>query len=466
MPRSLNQTENKLTHFILETTWNSLPEVVKERALICLIDNLMAALAGTLTKGASISADLACKLFPGDEGTLFCSGRRVSALGAAFANGVAANALDIDDCGLYTWGHPGAQAFSAALAVSEQVHASGAAMLAAMVVGYEVMFRTARCWYDNDPLLRGCGSWGSPGCAAIAANLKKLSKIQTMNALGIADFHSPSLPLMRSVEEPAMDKHGIGLGPLTGLMSAELAAQGFIGITSILAREKYRGWVEDIGDEFVLPYGITWKDFCCCAWAHPALYGVKRIQSEEKFSAEKISRIVVEVYEEATRLGVKLPETTEQAQFNLAWPIAVLLVDGQVGPRQVLEPRLSDQRVRNLAAKVEMRISDEFTRLYENMERGDPEGTEAARVTIELSDGRRLESGFSENPPYRRQRWDRGRMEKKFSWLLQDFVPKPTIEKLIKLVWSFDELGDVAELMETVKSLQLPGHGTNNPKRT
>ena len=148
--------------------------------------------------------------------------------------------------------------------------------------------------------------------------------------------------------------------------------------------------MEDIGEEYILPYGISWKDFCCCAWAHPALYGVKKIQAQSKFSSDEVSRIVVEVYEEASHLGVNLPETTEQAQFNLAWPLAVLMIEGEVGIKQILESRLSDERVRNLAAKVELRISEELTRLYENSERGDPEGTEAARVTIELADGRRL----------------------------------------------------------------------------
>jgi 2-methylcitrate dehydratase PrpD len=461
MAKQISQAEDKLVRFILETTWDSLPKTVQERALICLLDNLMATLAGTMTKSAGIAARYALELFPGEEATLFCTGRRASALGAAFANGVAANALDIDDCGLYTWGHPGAQVFPTALAVSEKLKASGAVMLAATVVGYEVMFRTGRCWYHNDPLLRGCGSWGSTGCAAIAANLYRLSKTQTLNALGIAEFHSPSLPLMRSVDEPAMDKHGIGLGTFTGVMSAELAARGFTGMTSILGNEKYREWVEDIGEEYILPYGISWKDFCCCAWAHPALYGVKKIQAQSKFSSDEVSRIVVEVYEEASHLGVNLPETTEQAQFNLAWPLAVLMIDGEVGIKQILESRLSDERVRNLAAKVELRISEELTRLYENSERGDPEGTEAARVTIELADGRRLESGFSENPPYRRQQWDPVRMEKKFRWLLNGFVPDSAIEELIKTVWTFDQLDNVGVFGEFIRSLGLPGNGTS-----
>ena len=137
------------------------------------------------------------------------------------------------------------------------------------------------------------------------------------------------------------------------------------------------------------------------------------------------------------------------------------MIDGDVGIKQILESRLSDERVRNLAAKVELRISEELTRLYENSERGDPEGTEAARVTIELADGRRLESGFSENPPYRRQQWDPVRMEKKFRWLLNGFVPDSAIEELIKTVWTFDQLDNVGVFGEFIRSLGLPGNGTS-----
>jgi hypothetical protein len=45
---------------------------------------------------------------------------------------------------------------------------------------------------------------------------------------------------MRSVDEPTMVKHGIGLGAFTGLLSAKLVARSFTGIQSILGREKHR----------------------------------------------------------------------------------------------------------------------------------------------------------------------------------------------------------------------------------
>lgn len=453
---SLSYAEANLTRFIQKSTWEDLPPEVQERARVCMLDNLGSALAGIQAKVSRIAAETAQALFPGECATLIYSGHKVSALGAAFANGVAANAVDIDDSGMYTWGHPGAQVLAAALALCEVRNASGAEMMAASVVGYEVMFRAARCWYDSNSFMRCCGSWGSTGCAALAAHIMELPPEQILNALGIAEFDSPYLPLMKSVDEPTMVKHGIGLGALTGLMSADLASRGFTGTSSLFSEARYRSWVGDIGENFILPRGIAWKDFSCCAWSHPALLAIQRLLAEKKFSDPEISRIIVEVYEAASYLGVRLPETTEQAQFNLAWPIAALIVDGEVGPKQVLEPRLSDERIRVIAAKVELVVSDELTRLYQLCEVGDPEGRDAARVTVELRNGQRMESGLVYIPTYAEQNWDRNRMERKFRWLLEGLFPKLAISQLIELIWNLDQLKDVSELTNLISNHLSP----------
>jgi len=450
---SLSYAEANLTHFIQKITWDDLPPEVQERARVCMMDNLGSALAGVQARASRIAAETAQALFPGDQSTLIYSGRKVSALGAAFANGVAANAVDIDDSGMYTWGHPGAQVLAAALALCESRNTSGAEMMAASVVGYEVMFRAARFWYDSNSFMRCCGSWGSTGCAALAAHVMKLPPEQIMNALGIAEFDSPYLPLMKSVDEPTMVKHGIGLGALTGLMSADLASRGFTGTSSLFSEERYNSWVGDIGENFILPRGIAWKDFACCAWSHPALLAIQRLLAEKKYVEQEVSKIIVEVYEAALHLGTRLPETTEQAQFNLAWPIAALIVDGEVGPKQVLEPRLSDERMRAIAAKVELVVSDELTRLYQLCEVGDPEGRDAARVTIELMNGQKIESGLAHIPIYAEQAWDRDRVERKFRWLLEDSFHESAINQLVEIIWNFDKLRDVSKLTSLISAL-------------
>ncbi len=46
------------------------------------------------------------------------------------------------------------------------------------------------------------------------------------------------------------------------------------------------------------------------------------------------------------------PRDTDDAQYNIAFPIAAALIDGEVGPRQVFPPRLFDADILELVDKV------------------------------------------------------------------------------------------------------------------
>ena len=436
--------------FVATTTWGDLPAAVQERARLCLLDDLGALLAGLAAPIASISAGVARRAWGGDEATIVVDGARASVAGAAFANASAANGTDIDDCALYTWGHPGAQLFPAALAVAECGALPGAELLAGMVVGYEVAFRAGRCMHDAEAYYRSCGSWGSLACAAAAANLLKLSEAEVHHALGIAEYHAPDAPMMRDIDAPAMVKHACGWGAMTGVAAAQLAAAGFTGIPSILAEPRYAAWVDDLGSTYLITSGMMWKQYSCCAWAHPALHALQTLRAREPFAAADVRRIVVTGYRDAVRLGVRLPVTTEEAQFNMAWPLAAWLVDGEVSPAQVLEPRLGDPQVRGLAALVEVRESQEFTRLYDLSEADDPEGAEVAQVEVQLADGRHLDSGPVPSETYDAGGWSRARMEVKFRWLATPVMPVAQVDRLVDMIWGFDDVADTRELIRLV----------------
>jgi 2-methylcitrate dehydratase PrpD len=185
--------------------------------------------------------------------------------------------------------------------------------------------------------------------------------------------------------------------------------------------------------------------------------------NEGSIVPKEIKRIYVEVYEAASHLGVDLPETTEEAQFNLAWPIAALIVDGEVGPNQVLEPRLIAEEIRTIASRIELSISDELTKWYELAEVGHNDGKDAAFISIELIDGTIHDAGLSIAPTYSDQIWGRSEMENKFRWLLDPIIPEPELSDLVAMIWSFDQLDDIAELMNLISGLKL---GIDNPVLT
>jgi len=445
--------------FIMETTWNELPEAVKRKARMCLMDDLSATISGAQTRVSRIATEFATTRMSGEEATVVLHGKKAGTAGAAFANASAANGLDTDDSARYAYGHAGAQVFPTALAVAEARGLSGSDLLSALVVGYEVAHRMGRCWHDHHRIFQACGSWGSVACAAVAAHLLKLDAEQTKNALGIAEYHAPNLPMMRDIAHPAMVKHGIGWAALTGITAAELASLGFTGIPTLFSFEVYREWIADIGRHYVMVDGVAWKakDYACCGWAHAAVEGSKKLLDEHRIDPQLIDRIIVETFKESAALGTRLPTTTEQAQFNLAWPVAAMLVDGEIGPAQTLEHRLQDETIRSLAAKVEIRESEELNELCRLFSIGDPRGRFASSVTLILGDGRKLESGLvAGGLVFPQPGWNEQTMEKKFHWLVDPLLGGPRADRLVEMVWGLDKQAGVTEFIRTTLAEPAP----------
>jgi len=449
-------------HFIAEARWEDLPAAVQRKARMCFADSLGATFAGTLTRVGRISAGYAVEAWSGDQATVLrhepgrgLSGLRASMAGAAFANANAANGLDLDDSARYAYGHAGAQIIPAALAVAEALDRTGAELLTALVVGYEVAHRIGRCWHASRDVYQACGSWGSVACAAVAAHLMRLPPAQAGHALGIAEYHAGNLPMMRDVDDPSMVKHGIGWGALTGVTAAGLAARGYTGIPTLLAFPEYQAWAADIGQNYLMVEGVAWKParYACCGWAHAGVEGARRLVEEHRINLADIARITVAGSKSTVRLGTRLPDTTEEAQFNQAWPLAAMLVDGEIGPAQMLEARLTDPQIRTLAAKVEVFEDAEMERLCRLFEQGDPAGRFASTVTITLHNRREFYSGLVDGGlRFPQPGWDEARMEDKFRWAAGFVLDQPSIDALAQRLWRFEMTPSVRELFGVLES--------------
>jgi len=445
--------------FVANTRYETLPPEVQRKAKLCLLDNLGATLSGTLTAISDITAAYAAQAWKGDEATILLRGLHTTAAGAAFANGYAANGLDIDDIGRWTRGHPGAQLFPTALAVAEKLDASGAEMLAALVVGYEVAIRAARCWHHHhDPFYQCCGSWGSVANAAVAARLMGLGCDQIKHALGIAEYHAPNLPMMRDIDHPTMVKHGIGWGAMNGVVSAELAVRGFTGIPSLLGFPEYLGWISTIGHEYLTLSAITFKRYAACGWGHPSLAAAQKVMRDNAIAVADIAHIRVEGFHETTRLWVRHPRTEEEAQFSVAWPLAALLIDGEIGPEQMLPQRYGDPEILALADKVELVESSQIDALYRPVFDGadDPDACAAAAVEITLNSGTRYNSGIVRGEEGPGSFWSEEEVERKFRRFTGYVLEQERIDKLVAMVWDCDSLPSVRQLTALVASATDP----------
>jgi 2-methylcitrate dehydratase PrpD len=301
-------------------------------------------------------------------------------------------------------------------------------------------------------------------CAATAANLMGLDSATITQALGIAEYHAPNLPMERDLLDPAMVKHGHGWAAMTGIVAAELAARGFTGIPGLLGFKEYQGWVATLGDEYTMVDGVDFKQHCSCGWGHMAIAAVQKLQREHDWNVEEIASIRVEGHHWTAVLHTAHPTTTEEAQFSVKWPLAAYLVDGEVGPDQILESRFGDASINALVDKIELVESEELDVLYRPSFEGGDDGSSASasRVTIRLEDGRVLDSGPVSDACRIEARGDEERLEQKFRWLTGHVLEEDRIDPLLEMLWHFDTVQDVRELTSMMDRKQ-PGSESDFP---
>jgi 2-methylcitrate dehydratase PrpD len=266
---------------------------------------------------------------------------------------------------------------------------------------------------------------------------------QIKHALGIAEYHAPNAPMMRDIASPSMSKHAIGWGALNGVISAELAGRGFTGIPSILGFDEYRDWILDIGEHYWMTNWVFYKDWCSCAWGHAACQAAWGLVKGNCIPVEGIAHLKVRTFEEAILLYQDYPTTTEQAQFSLKWPLACLLLDGEIGPDQILENRFGDPRVRALFDKIELVLDPEIEQMYNETQEMDLRMHSAVEIT--LADGKTFDSGIVERGA---DRFDRAALERKFRWLAGFVLDSAKVEKTLEMLEQVERLESVRELTQ------------------
>ena len=169
---------------------SDLPADVVTVAEHCVLDWFGCAVAGSREPLAKILFDE----FGNRQGPCGVVGAnlRVDAPTAALLNGAIGHALDYDDTGLGVGCHSTAPVLPAILAVSEEIGATGADMIAALVAGVEIQGRI-HLSMGTDHYTRGwhtTATYGTFGATAAVAHLLKLDEEAYWSAMGLAASHA------------------------------------------------------------------------------------------------------------------------------------------------------------------------------------------------------------------------------------------------------------------------------------
>ena len=386
--------------FLHDTTFADLPPEVRHQTARCILDLCGAVVAGRHTPLSAIVRDHAASVYGGDQATLLLDGRRVSAPGAALATGMGIDAFDIHDSHRESLGHAGVHLFAALLAVAELRATRGVPLptgeefVTAMAVGYDLACRAGEALHGTVSDYHTSGAWGAVSAAGLYARLMGFDRQTTREALGIAEYHGPRSQMMRCIDHPTMVKDGSGWGAMTGVQAGMLAEAGFTGAPALTVESRdAAGWWSDLGRRWsVMDQGF--KAHGSCWWSQPPIEAVLALTREHDLRSYEVRHIRIETFAKAVHLDHPDPETTEQAQYSVPFPVAAALVksaggvldDGWygLGPAELLEASLHDPETRRLAAAVELVEAPELTAAFPKRF--------LARATLSTVDGRTFTS--------------------------------------------------------------------------
>lgn len=392
----------RLSEYATGLTEAEIPAPVLRRAKDCLIDTVAASIFGHDFAWSQIVLRQARRRGPGGARILGEPASGVPAEAAALANGVLAHASELDCLRQPGAGvHPGAVLVPAALAVAQEVGASGRDLLTALVAGTEVLCRIGKATRHSveERGFHAPGLTGPFGAAVTAGRLLGLSPGQMAHALGIAgSLAGGLLEFAKSGEGGMVKRLHLGRAAESGVIAAQLAAEGFTGPPTVLEGEFgfLRAYcaIEDptpLTDGLGHAYEtltICLKRYPCHITAHTPVAAIQALQASEDVVATEIDTITVLGSRRAATLhGRQDPQDLVMAQYSIPFCVAVALLHDPDDPASFGQASLDDPPTLALCRRVS--VVD-----------GGAQGW-ASTVRIAMKDGRVLErrqDGFPGTP--------------------------------------------------------------------
>jgi 2-methylcitrate dehydratase PrpD len=339
----------------------------------------------------------------GSSHVLF-SAERLNPQHATFLNVAFGSSFDADDTHVGAMLHPGVAVWSAALAVGEHVGASGPQVLAAVAVGYETIIRIGLSMQPGH-FRRGFQSTGTCDVFGTAAAAGRLlfrgedAERRIQDAIGLAGSY-PSGVAQFYYSGSSGKRIQAAHAAQSGVAAALLTEQGFGGPADIIegsggfARAYGDGWEpsiieHELGKRFHL-MDVLVKSHAAAARVAAGIDGMLALRQKHGFTGDDIASLRLGIPRIiAGRLTNPHPVDLQAAQMCLPFSVAlaskIALAPGRMPNVAVAdyEAGLADRSLYEL----EERTASE---LDEEVEAASNELSTAARVSVELRDGRKL----------------------------------------------------------------------------
>src|ERR1700728_1655669 len=352
----------RLATWVARTTLDDVPASVRDRAKHLVLDGIACALVGAQLPVSRTGVEGVTALDHAGDGALIGWGDRVtSSTSAAMLNSSFIQGFELDDYHPLAPLHSNSLVLPAMLAAAPRVgRVSGESFLLGAILGYETGPRVGQALGGLDMLSRGWHSgavFGPLAAAAAAGTLYGLDAAGFEDAFGMAA--TQSCGLMSAMFESMVKRMQHGFASRNGLTAAALAASGYVGIKRVFERP-YGGWLAVFGEghrtypeDIYKGLGVLWeteriavKAYSCMGLLHAAIDAA--LELRPKVDVSQIQRIDIDMGDAAYSHGgwkAERPLQVIGAQMNVAYAVAVALLDGDVLIDQFTQDRINREDV-------------------------------------------------------------------------------------------------------------------------
>jgi 2-methylcitrate dehydratase PrpD len=454
----MNYTE-QVADFIVRSKVQKLPEEVIQQAKLLILDTLGCGVGGYCTNVGKQIVTMA-KGFSNSEGaSLIGEGSKVSEVIACWANSSLTNLMDMDET-FSGVAHIGNCVVPTALGIGEVSKASGATVVHALVLGFEVASRILHYIWPTPA--KGVRTYFPStlqvlAAVTVAGKLLGLDKTELVNAFGLAGTVPPlPIDMKKFVERPmGFGKNPFGWTTFTGVFWTQLAQMGMRGTPNILDGDAgfwaimgsdqchFEKLSEGLGEKYHI-MDTKFKPYPSCTWGHSTLDATKKISRQYQLKAEDIKEVNIWTLERAVQFLSDLKiETIFDAQFSLPYAIAMVLLNQKEGPEWMSEENMfHNVKVKKIEEKVRLFIDPEAEKLFFQ------ENGEAMLSTVEIKtkgNGTFLEKvkypkGSPRNPLTEEE------LIEKFKTVGSSLLGPKRIDTILKLINGLEKLEEISTL--------------------
>ncbi len=434
-----------LARFVAELKFSDIPEEVVSRCEDLFLDTMGSILAGSTARAVRSIAKYAELMGPATGGAEdFVSRRMTSPMFAAMSNAAAAHVVEQDDVHNGSVFHPAAVVFPPALAVAQQIGASGEDFITAVVAGYEVGIRVGEFMgRSHYKIFHTTGTAGTIAAAVAVGKLLKLDAAQMLNALGSAGTQAAGLWEFLRDAADSKQLHTAHAAS-AGLTAAYLAKDGFTGAHRILEGKQGMAagmstdadpakLVDRLGTRWALAE-TSFKYHASCRHTHPSADALQAVIRDNKLKAEDIQSVVTHVHQGAIDvLGpVVNPQTVHQSKFSMGTVLALIALRNSADLAN-FDKALQDSMVAKFRDLVSMELDEEVDQAYPQRWIG--------KVTVTTRDGKIYKGRVDEPKGDPGNTLSRAEIEDKTLRLgtYQGAATEDDVKQMIQTVWSVRE---------------------------